>query len=855
MDMSFHAANCYLEDLQHKFLEQELNEITALLRDKKDYCVKIRKILQAALTLAVDNCCGQRGWCVVSDGNRHVVTECSGREHIVEINSVNKGMPISCSCHEFKRMEVVCVGIVAVLKSQGHDPFDVQWLPQQWRLDFHPLWQTAMRRLVSGTEHHTYVEEVVSNFEESKAPESLPASHIDSTLVTRWAKVSAIPTPTTANMRRAAMNNAFNSLRDDFNVPDSAERYRAFMASIFDLRSFFNGTPGQWLQEPQPAQPGHVSSWMGDARAPAPRNQANQAAHRAQPVSMPTTRTPLQADLTVRDARKKRKRGDFPSVADRRETSGDWTMYWPTYNLPTFTCPIPGCMKKPIKNSDQSRYHHRHSQNHLASLERHPHPPTDNSSASGIPGAQGTAPPVPSSAPSLEDSSGGPGIPASTVDSDSDASAGVVGTDAHEPADDADAPGCPKPIQPAFYLPQHPSFPQFKINQFCQECSVWELCNIHEAMIVQPVSPSATSASGIPGLPPLPTSDDSLGTRIEMRTTRARALASTVASSALPRRAPPPPLVIGLPEFARGKFPSDVNPRDLIKHSWGQCNAINVGPCNVWHVSTAKLSVDNIAVEDLAHPGAVYMIENRTIACDETAKIVTCTRVGRLEKGVRSQPKLIFENASDAFCAWALTKMVRDYTPQHCATFLTKDLVFVECGVGGNCFYHSCLFVLNLFHPDIRVPTTGGGTSAVAGMTHAELRTATVDHLQARYGHMTVSAAAGGSVFPLLSAMKEKCNPSATDTEIVSAYCAKHRRPTEEAEDPAVVALAHMTGIAITVYHIREREPVVANPGGRRSPVITLWCTGHHYQVQPVYTCSPLSHIFRAVNVFTGFDQ
>ena len=603
MDMSFYAANCYLEDLQHKSLEQELDEITALLQDKKDYCVKIRKILQAAVTSSVDNCCGPKGWCVLSDGDRHVVTERSGSQHIVRMDSVNKGMPVSCSCHEFKRMEVVCVGIVAVLKSQGHDPYDVQWLPEQWRLDYHPLWQTAMRRLVAGPSQHSYVDEVEMEYAAS-APEVSPVSPKESALVTRWAKVSSIPTPTTANMRRAAMNNAFNSLRDDFDVPDSAERYRAFMASIFDLRSFYNGTPGQWLQEPQPAQPVQVASWIGDARAPAPRNQANPAAHRAQPVSMPTTRTPLQADLTVRDARKKRKRGDFPSVADRRETSGDWTMFWPTHNLPTFMCPIPGCMKKAIKNSDQSRYHHRKSQNHLTSLERHPHPPTDNSSASGIPGAQGATPLVPSSMTNLEVSSG---IPAAVAAATTDFPAAT-------PASEGAGTGIP--VQPAFYLPQHPTCPQFKINQFCSDCSDWELCSVHEAMIVQPASPSAISASGIPGLPPLPTSEDSLDTSIAMRTKRARALAATVPSSAPPQRAPPPPRVLGLPEFARGKFPSDVHPRDLIMHSWGQCNAINVGPCNVWHVRTANLSVDNIAVEDVAHPGDVYMIENRTIACD-----------------------------------------------------------------------------------------------------------------------------------------------------------------------------------------------------------------------------------------------
>ena len=84
MDMSFYQADCFLVDLQDKYLEQALDELTDLLRQHKDYCPKIRAILHAAVTGAVDNCCGKNGWSVVPEENgEYVVTECSGRKHTV----------------------------------------------------------------------------------------------------------------------------------------------------------------------------------------------------------------------------------------------------------------------------------------------------------------------------------------------------------------------------------------------------------------------------------------------------------------------------------------------------------------------------------------------------------------------------------------------------------------------------------------------------------------------------------------------------------------------------------------------------------------------------------------------------
>lgn len=76
MDMSFYAANCYLEDMQNRRLEQDLDEITDLVRRNCDYCVKVRIILQSAVSTCVDVCCGKDGWSVVHDEGEHPNRTC-----------------------------------------------------------------------------------------------------------------------------------------------------------------------------------------------------------------------------------------------------------------------------------------------------------------------------------------------------------------------------------------------------------------------------------------------------------------------------------------------------------------------------------------------------------------------------------------------------------------------------------------------------------------------------------------------------------------------------------------------------------------------------------------------------------
>ena len=412
MDMSFYQTDVYIVDIQNKYLESALDEITELLRQKKAYCPKIRTIIEKALAQSVDRCCGKQGWAVVIAGGsqeQYVVTEVVSprvtRMHTVTVDRSSAIKVVSCLCHEFTRMEVTCPGIVAVLKSQGEDPYDAQWLTEHWRLSYHPLWYKAMQRLAPMTSFNDLNDEGSQALQEPEAQQAI---------VSRYTKISMIPVPTHANLRRAQMNDAFFSLRDDFDVPDSPEKYRQVMAAIFDLRSCFKGSPGQWVQDPLPLN-GTITtqSWNGDQRAKPPINQAN------------FTKRPAgksQCDMSVREYRKKQKAGDFPTVAQRREQQGDWTLYWPSNRAPTFMCPLPGCMKKPIKNSDQGKYHHRCSQQHQRLLKEHPLPP-----ASGLPGlsaAEQVAFPEPS------------GGDTDAPDSGAAAAAGIPGDDSfkHVPA-------------------------------------------------------------------------------------------------------------------------------------------------------------------------------------------------------------------------------------------------------------------------------------------------------------------------------------------------------------------------------------------------------------------------------------
>ena len=519
MDMSFYQTDVYIVDLQNKYLESALDEITELLRQQKAYCPKIRTIIERALAQSVDHCCGKQGWAVVNTGGsqeQYVVTEVVSarvtRMHTVTFDRSSAIKVVSCTCHEFTRMEVTCPGIVAVLKSQGEDPYDAKWLTEHWRLSYHPLWYKAMQRLAP----------LMSIIDlNGEASEDLQEPEAQQAIVSRYAKMSMIPVPTHANLRRAQMNDAFSSLRDDFDVPDSIEKYRQVMAAIFDLRSCFKGSPGQWVQDPLPPN-GTITtqSWNGDQRAKPPINQANLS-------KRPAGKS--QSDMSVREYRKKQKEGDFPTVAQRREAKGDWTLFLPTNGAAMFMCPLPGCMKKPIKNSDQSRYHHRCSQQHRRLLIEHPRPPA------GIPGASTDACRQPSHAAAGIQGTNNEHVDEEVADEHVEEE---VAADSYIHASDITdsvraevrniAPTDPNlplaanvlkqanalmdvlhrrqevwtrippedpfrlrgpawslvNVKPADRLPfmETDEMSHFRVNQFCEDCTEWRLCSAHEAL-------------------------------------------------------------------------------------------------------------------------------------------------------------------------------------------------------------------------------------------------------------------------------------------------------------------------------------------------------------------------------------
>jgi hypothetical protein len=163
-----------------------------------------------------------------------------------------------------------------------------------------------------------------------------------------------------------------------------------------------------------------------------------------------------------------------------------------------------------------------------------------------------------------------------------------------------------------------------------------------------------------------------------------------------------------------------------------------------------------------------------------------------------------------------MDKMPCDNTAWHNDYFKTNDLLRVDCGGKGNCFYHVCLFLVTMFLPD----------KLVDGMTHMTLRNATVNHLQT---HHAVITSDHGPVSLLLEGAGDCCDDTALNA-IVDAYCEKARKRGEYVEDPCVLSFAHRMEIQIHVHHTRVPGVQLYNESASGG-ILTLWCDGNHYQV------------------------
>ena len=318
------------------------------------------------------------------------------------------------------------------------------------------------------------------------------------------------------------------------------------------------------------------------------------------------------------------------------------------------------------------------------------------------------------------------------------------------------------------------------------------------------------------------------------------------------------PVVNPFPAMA-GKFPTDVPSEKIIWTSWEVCAVDGVGRCHVWHVQneqfvncdniTVEQGVfDNIAVAVEGSPHPPLCVNERTILCDANAREVTCLQVGKIPE--RQRQRIVFVDVCKDFLAWAMSKVARDCTESHFEEFVQKKYVLVECGKEGNCFYHSCIFMLKMFAPDLRINGVDIGT-----FDHLSLRQATVEHLRNRY--LDIKAVSGLehdnhdesgtiSVLTLMSLEFE-----GNEQEIVSAYCDKYVEKNVVPEEPSVYALAHLLKTTIIVHHISRAQPELAG-NGCTAWQLKLWCDDVHYQA---VVDSRRIHLSNKARKSTGFKN
>ena len=303
-----------------------------------------------------------------------------------------------------------------------------------------------------------------------------------------------------------------------------------------------------------------------------------------------------------------------------------------------------------------------------------------------------------------------------------------------------------------------------------------------------------------------------------LRQTRQSAVAA--ASTAAVASAPP---AAGLPDFACSRFPSGV-PYDQINwKQWADCMIANVGMSQVWNVYNLDTHPDRIGVRvfdsiaiKLHGSDETFNIEDKTIHYDQTKNQVICQQVGKIKKGQKRQ-FVHFQNVCIEFRDWACTKMPQTHWKWHNDYFREHDLVLVECGGNGDCLYHACLFLIQMFLPD----------ECREGMTHAGLRIATVNHLQRNHGRILTPH---GPLTLLLEGAAHCTGDDDQDT-LVDAFCQKHRQVGTFEEDPSIRAFADFMGVTVLVHHTSAPLITTINEQQVAGETLRLWCNGYHYKV------------------------
>jgi hypothetical protein len=360
-------------------------------------------------------------------------------------------------------------------------------------------------------------------------------------------------------------------------------------------------------------------------------------------------------------------------------------------------------------------------------------------------------------------------------------------------------------IMPLFYVADNPD---------AGDGPCVSACTTSPLVVGSPASAPLVTSSA-PSVVGLPSIDAGDGPCVSACTTSPLVVGSPASAPLVTSSAPS---VVGLPSIARGLFPSDVKAEDITWDVWKDCMVQGVGLCHVWNVYTKGRVFDDIAIQ-LVGTSDKSLIVNRTVHYDEHSNAVICTQAGQLAQN--GQREVVhFESVCDSFAAWAISKGVSDYRAYHDAFFETKNLVLVECGGRGNCFYLSCMFLLQTFFPE-----------EVKETTHMGLRTATVNHLNSHYKNIMTPA---GPVHCLLPGASVVADDDDALERIVQNYCSEQGQSGEWVEDPCVHVFADLMNISITMFHTGAINPVEINPkagiDARRN--LTLWSDGNHYMVK-----------------------
>jgi hypothetical protein len=296
-------------------------------------------------------------------------------------------------------------------------------------------------------------------------------------------------------------------------------------------------------------------------------------------------------------------------------------------------------------------------------------------------------------------------------------------------------------------------------------------------------------------------------------------------------RAGPPagrtiPILTGiLPDIARCAFPTDVPQQSIVWDKWDDCMVRNVGKCNVWNVHANDRSFDSIAIK-VAGTAEIFRLDGVATCYDARLNAVICREV--LPTPPRKCHQFVhFENVCKSFAAWALPKGQKpDFSAKHDQFFRKSNLLRVDCGGGGNCFYHSCRFWLEMYERgDCR--------------SHEGLRTATVNYLSMNHASIMVRDPADpkGNGMPVHRLLPEYFNthddPNAVE-QLIKKYCDIHGKLKEYVEDPIICVFAALMNIRIVLYHTTVEDPVSINDVAEttENSVMTLWCDGGHYMVR-----------------------